>query len=115
MLALPIPSVEAGIAVSVVTLGGMVLFAVRAPVAVACAIVALFALFHGYAHGTELPAAADPVGYSVGFVLSTGLLHVAGIAFGLLRALPYGTMALRAGGGAIALCGLWFLLAVIME
>jgi len=113
MLGLPIPPVELGIAVSVVTLGLMILLAVRAPVAVACAIVALFALFHGYAHGMELPSAADPVGYSAGFVLSTGLLHVVGIALGFARALPFGAMALRAGGGAIALCGLWFVRAAV--
>lgn len=113
MLAIPFPPVEIGIALSVVILGSMVFFALRAPVAAACAIVALFALFHGYAHGSELPAAADPVGYSAGFVLSTGLLHVVGIALGLLRAVPRGTVALRAGGGAVALSGLWFLFAAV--
>jgi urease accessory protein len=102
------PPVELGIAISVVTLGAMVLFAVRAPVVVACAIVAIFALFHGYAHGTELPSAADPVGYSAGFVLSTGLLHLLGITAGLLRSTPAGTIALRTAGGAIALTGAWF-------
>jgi urease accessory protein len=102
------PPVELGIAISVVTLGAMILFAVRAPVVVACAIVAIFALFHGYAHGTELPSAADPVGYSAGFVLSTGLLHLLGITAGLLRSTPAGTIALRTAGGAIALTGAWF-------
>lgn len=111
MLGTPMPPVELGIALSVVTLGAMILFAVRAPVAVACTIVAMFALFHGYAHGAELPAAADPVGYSAGFVLSTGLLHVAGIGLGLLRGIPTGALALRAGGGTIALSGMWFVLA----
>ena len=107
------PPVELGIAVSVLTLGAMILFAVRAPVAVACVIVAMFALFHGYAHGAELPSAADPVGYSAGFVLSTGLLHLVGIGFGLLRATPRGTLALRAAGGAIALSGAWFVMAAM--
>ena len=107
------PPVELGIAASVVTLGAMILFAVRAPVAVACVIVGVFALYHGYAHGVELPAAADPVGYSSGFVLSTGLLHLLGIAFGLLRAAPAGAIALRAAGGAIALSGAWFLMAAL--
>jgi len=107
------PPVELGIAVSVVTLGAMILLAVRAPIVVACAIVAIFALFHGYAHGAELPSAADPVGYSAGFVLSTGLLHLIGIGFGLLRAVPAGTIALRAAGGAIALSGAWFLMTAV--
>jgi urease accessory protein len=87
----------------------MVLLTVQAPIILASAIVAIFALFHGYAHGMELPSAADPVGYSTGFVLCTGLLHVLGIAIGALKALPNGTLALRAAGAGIALGGLWFL------
>ncbi len=110
MAAVAFPPVELGIALSVVTLGAMILFAVRAPLLLACAIVGAFALFHGYAHGSELPSAADPVGYTAGFVLSTGLLHLLGITAGLLRSTPVGTMALRAAGGAIALTGLWLLL-----
>ena len=106
---LALPPIELGIALSVLVLGTMILFAVRAPVLVACAVVAVFALFHGFAHGRELPAAADPVGYSAGFVLCTGALHLAGIALGTLRATPTGTLALRASGGAIACAGLWFL------
>ena len=113
MIGIGFPPVELGIAVSVITLGAMILFAVRAPVMVACAIVAMFALFHGYAHGAELPSAADPIGYSAGFVLSTGLLHLVGIGIGLLRAVPAGTIALRAAGGAIALSGGWFLMAAV--
>ena len=107
------PPVELGIALSVVTLGAMILFAVRAPVVVACAIVGIFALFHGYAHGAELPSAADPVGYSAGFVLSTGVLHLVGISIGLLRSIPAGTVALRATGGAIALTGAWFMVTAV--
>jgi urease accessory protein len=109
MLGLPLPPVELGIAVSVLTLGAMILFAVRAPVWVACPVVAMFALFHGYAHGAELPSAADPIGYSAGFVLCTGMLHVVGIAIGTLRDRPGGQIALRGGGGLIALCGIFFL------
>ncbi len=107
MAAVPFPPVELGIALSVVVLGLLILFAARAPVAVACA------LFHGYAHGQELPAAADPVGYSAGFVISTGLLHVAGILLGMLKSVPAGVIGLRAGGGAIALIGAWFLFGAV--
>ncbi len=113
MLGIPLPPVELGIALSVVTLGLMILLAVRAPVAVACVIVGVFALFHGYAHGSELPSAADPVGYSMGFVVCTGLLHVVGIGLGSLRSLPNGTLALRAAGGAIALAGGWFMVGAL--
>ena len=109
MIGVPLPPVEFGIAVSVLVLGAMILFAVRAPIFVACGVVALFALFHGYSHGAELPSAADPIGYSAGFVLCTGMLHLFGIALGTLRASPTGTVALRGAGGAIALAGVAFL------
>lgn len=108
MVGVPLPPVEVGIALSVLVLGLMILFAVRAPVPVACLIVAMFGLFHGYAHGLELPSAADPVGYSAGFVLCTGMLHLAGIAIGLIKVRPAGALALRGAGGAIALCGVLF-------
>ena len=108
MAGIPLPPVELGIAISVVALGALIFFAVRLPVVVACAIIAVFALFHGYAHGLELPSAADPIGYSAGFVLCTGLLHLAGIALGTVRALPAGTLALRGVGGVMALVGVWF-------
>ena len=113
MLGVPLPPVEIGIALSVLTLGLMILFAVRAPVPVACAIVAIFGLFHGYAHGVELPSAADPIGYSAGFVLCTGLLHLTGIALGLLNFSNAGTIALRGAGGVIALCGALFWMGVL--
>lgn len=114
MAGVPLPPVELGIAVSVVALGAMILFAVRAPIAVACAICAIFALFHGYAHGIELPSAADPIGYSTGFVMSTGLLHALGIGIGLVKAAPSGMLAIRAVGGAIVLSGLWFVTTAVM-
>ncbi len=114
MAGIGLPPVELGIAVSVITLGLMILFAMRAPIAIACAIVGAFALFHGYAHGAELPSAADPVGYSAGFVLCTGFLHLVGIGLGTLRATPAGTIALRAAGGGIALAGGFFLVTAIM-
>ena len=113
MIGMPMPPVELGIALSVVVLGAMILLGVRASVPVACAVVALFALFHGYAHGAELPSAADPVGYSAGFVLSTGLLHVVGIAMGAASDRPGGKVALRSAGGGVALCGLFFLTAAL--
>lgn len=109
MAGIPLPPVELGIALSVITLGLMILLSVRARVSIACLIVGIFALFHGYAHGAELPSAADPIGYSAGFVLSTGLLHIAGIAIGFLRSLKGGDFALRAAGGGVAASGLWFL------
>ena len=105
----PLPPVEIGIALSVLVLGIMIAGAVRAPVWLACTIVAIFAIFHGYAHGQELPSAADPVGYSVGFMLCTGLLHVCGIGIGLLNERPGGIVVTRTMGGLIALAGMWFM------
>ncbi len=109
MAGVALPPVELGIAVSVIVLGGLIFGAVRAPVWVACAVVGLFALFHGYAHGIELPSAADPIGYSLGFVLATGSLHVIGIALGSIAALPGGETVLRALGAAVFAVGLYFL------
>lgn len=106
---LSLPGVETGIALSAIALGAMVLCALRPPLWLAAVIVAAFAIFHGHAHGTELPHAVSPLAYSVGFVLSTGLLHVAGIAFGLLVHWPAGRVAVRAMGGLIAAAGVGFL------
>lgn len=108
ILVLPFPPVELGIGVSVLLLGGVIAAAWRAPIWAACAIVAIFALFHGYAHGKELPSAADPVGYSVGFVLSTGLLHIAGICIGLVNGLAWGRTITRGLGGLVALAGVFY-------
>lgn len=107
---LPLPFVEAGIAASAIVLGLMVLLRVRPALWVAAVIVGGFAVFHGYAHGAELPHAANPVTYSAGFVIATGLLHLAGIAFGLLVRWPGGVVAVRTLGGLISAGGCLFLL-----
>jgi len=106
---IPVPAVETGIAISAIVLGAMVAFAARPPIWVAAVIVGAFAIFHGHAHGTELPGAANPLAYSLGFVIATGLLHLCGIAFGALAHWPAGKVAVRAGGGLIALGGFAFL------
>ena len=109
------PPVEIGIGCSVLVLGLVIAAAWRAPVWAACAIVAVFALFHGYAHGKELPSAADPIGYSVGFVLSTGLLHVAGITIGLINNRPWGIVVTRTLGGGVAVAGIYFLATAMLK
>jgi urease accessory protein len=109
MFVVPLPPVEIGIALSVVVLGGCIALSLRAPVWGASIIVAMFAVFHGYAHGKELPSAADPVSYSSGFVLATGLLHVAGICLGFLNDLPNGVVATRSLGAVIATVGIGLL------
>jgi urease accessory protein len=109
ILGVPLPAVETGIAASAVVLGMMVALAAQPPLWLAAVMVGVFAIFHGHAHGSELPPGADAVAYSVGFVIATGLLHLAGIAFGFLARWPAGRLAVRATGGAIALAGIAFL------
>lgn len=108
-----IPYIETGIALSGVVLGLAVAFAVRPPLWIAAVLVGAFAIFHGHAHGTELPSAANPLIYSIGFVVGTGLLHLAGILFGELTRWSWGDKVVRAGGGVIALIGLGFLLGIL--
>ena len=109
ILGVPLPGTEIGIAISAVMLGLAVVLAVRPPLWVAALLVGVFAVFHGHAHGAELPAGADALAYSVGFVVATGLLHLAGIALGLLARWPTGRIAVRTAGGLIALAGVMFL------
>lgn len=109
ILGVPLPGVEIGIAISAVVLGLMVALAVRPHLAIAAIIVGAFAIFHGYAHGTELPEDSNAVAYSAGFVIATGVLHLCGIAIGLLTHWPAGRIAVRFAGSAIAVAGLVFL------
>lgn len=109
LLGLPLPGVELGIALSALLLGLFVLLEARPPVAVAAAVVGAFALFHGHAHGVELPAGASGALYSIGFVVATGTLHALGIAIGCLHRWRQGRLALRAAGGVVACGGALFL------
>ena len=81
-----LPYAETGIALSVIVLGAIVVLRLTMPVAVAMGLVAFFAIFHGYAHGIEMPETASGLAYGAGFVAATALLHGLGIALGL--ALP---------------------------
>ena len=109
VIGVPLPAVETGIALSGVVLGLMVAFAARPPLWVAAAMVGVFAIFHGHAHGAELPDAFNAYGYAVGFVVGTGLLHLAGIGFGFLTKSATGTKIVRGAGGVIAAIGAAFL------
>jgi urease accessory protein len=109
IVGVPLPGVEIGIAASALVLGLMVATAARPPLWIAAVLVGAFAIFHGYAHGAELPPGGDAVAYSIGFVLATGLLHLVGISFGLLARWPAGRVAVRMAGGAIAFAGAVFL------
>ena len=107
--AVPLPAVEIGVAASAAVLGIMILLSARPLLSVAAGIVGAFAIFHGHAHGAELPAAAEPLAYGLGFVLVTGLLHAAGIGIGLLDRWPAGALALRGLGAVIGAIGLYLL------
>jgi urease accessory protein len=109
VIGVELPYVEVGIALSAVVLGLMIAFAVNPPLQLAAIIVAVFAIFHGHAHGTELPGAASPVAYSLGFVLATGLLHLSGIAFGFIDRVPNGKRLIQGAGVVIAALGGFFL------
>jgi urease accessory protein len=104
-----LPMVETVIALSALVLGVMVALAARPPLWVAGLLVGVFGLFHGNAHGLELPEAANPMAYAVGFVVATGTTHLTGIGLGFLGRWPAGARAVRAGGVAVAALGVYFL------
>ncbi len=109
LLGVPIPGVEIGIAVSGLVMGLMVLCELRPPLWLAALIVASFAVFHGHAHGAELPDGSNALPYSLAFVIATGLLHLLGILLGETRRWPGGRRFVQGAGGVVALVGLWFL------
>ncbi|MCU0937844.1 MAG: HupE/UreJ family protein [Burkholderiaceae bacterium] len=109
LLGVSLPGVELGIAASAILLGAMVALQARPPLALAALLVAFFAVFHGHAHGTELPAGQSGLLYSVGFVVATGVLHAVGISIGLVHRWAAGRIVLRAGGAAVSLAGIFFL------
>jgi urease accessory protein len=110
VLGIPLPVPEIVIALSALVLGAVVAARLRVPFVLAAAVVAVFAIFHGHAHGTELPSAANPLSFGIGFVVATGLLHLCGIAIGTLSRWPHGQRLIQTLGGAIAALGCYFLL-----
>jgi urease accessory protein len=109
LFGIALPGIEIGIAISAVVLGTLVLASAKPQLWVALVIVAFFAIFHGHAHGTELPPGQSGLLYSVGFVVATGLLHACGIAIGSIHQWPIGRTALRAAGALVSIAGLVFL------
>jgi urease accessory protein len=78
-----LPQLEFGIGASVVVLGALVAFGMHLPMTVIASLVGVFGMFHGNAHGLELPSAVSPVPYIIGFVMATGILNASGFGFGL--------------------------------
>jgi urease accessory protein len=105
MAHIPVPFVEPGILASVVALGLLVALAVDLPVSAGVAIIGVFALLHGHAHGTEVPENAAGLDYMAGFALATAMLHLIGIAAGLAFGLRYRGLT-RAAGAACAAIGI---------
>lgn len=108
-IGVPLPGVEYGIAASAIVLGAAVMLRVRPPLVVAAALVGLFAIFHGYAHGTELPAGQNAMLYSIGFVTATGGLHAIGIGVGALHRFAWGERLIRTAGAIVSVGGVFFL------
>ena len=101
----PLPMVEFGIAGSVLVIGALIAFGTRMPVGLAMGLAGLFALFHGHAHGTELPGFAHPAAYGAGFVAATALLHVAGVGIALAVRKHAAKLPFRVAGAAMAAVG----------
>jgi urease accessory protein len=103
-------SIEFGIAFSVLALGIAIAADRKMPILAAMGAVAIFATFHGYAHGAEMPTVADPAKYAAGFMTGTALLHIAGVLIGdISQHYARGKVLLRLAGAAIAGAGTWFL------
>lgn len=109
LIGLPLPGVEVGIAVSAIVLGILVSLEARPALGISLAIVAFFAIFHGHAHGTELPPGQSGLVYSMGFVIATGCLHGVGIIIGLVHRWDAGRIMLRGAGAVVFVSGLFFL------
>jgi urease accessory protein len=110
----PVPFVELGIVGSVVVLGSVIAAGRQMPMGLAMALVGGLALFHGHAHGTEMPATASGLEYGLGFAVATALLHVIGIGLGVgveKAAATMAPIAIRASGGAIATAGVFLFIA----
>lgn len=111
-----VPFIETGIACSVVVLGAVVALQTSLPLTAAMGLVGIFAIFHGHAHGTEMPINLSALGYGAGFLMTTALLHVAGIGLGLALGRLSRGEALRisqVAGTGIALAGVGLLLGAI--
>ncbi|MEO6396437.1 MAG: HupE/UreJ family protein [Devosia sp.] len=109
---LELPMVELGIAFSGIVIGGIAALGRPIPLAAAMGLVGAFALFHGQAHGSEMPADANGLNYAFGFIAATALLHLSGIAAALTAAAlagRFGRRLVQIAGGALALGGLGFL------
>ncbi len=105
-----LPAVELGIGLSVVVLGALAAANVQLLPALGAAVVGVFALAHGHAHGAEVPAGASALTYGAGFLLGTAALHAIGIGVSRMARKPALQHAVRAGAGVAGLAGVAILL-----
>lgn len=111
MAGIHLPMVETGILTSVLVLGVLIAAAKRLPLVASMAVVGIFALFHGFAHGAEMPVSSSAFSYGLGFVLATALLHAAGVGLGLAMRKRATLPMIRFAGAAITVAGLCLWLA----
>jgi len=111
-IAVPLPGIEYGIALSVLVLGLLIAATRIVPLAWGAAIVAFFAVFHGHAHAAEMTAGGSLAAYAAGFILATALLHIAGVLGGLVLVRPVHGISLRLAGATISVLGVWLLWSV---
>ena len=104
-----LPGVEIGISLSMLALGAAIAMNWKSSEIIMIALVSIFAIYHGYAHGLELPKATKPADYAIGFVVSTGLIHILGIGIGMLSQKFYSGKSTRILGGVVILGGVYFL------
>jgi hydrogenase/urease accessory protein HupE len=109
LMGVPLPGTEYGIALSAILLGAAVLFECARLLGVAAALVGVFAIFHGHAHGTELPPGQSALLYSMGFVIATGCLHALGIGIGTVHRWSWGQKLLRVAGALVVIGGSFFM------
>ncbi|MGB0085175.1 MAG: HupE/UreJ family protein [Rhodomicrobiaceae bacterium] len=109
IVGIPLFGIETGIALSIMTLGLAIALMWRPAEWIALLLISVFAICHGYAHGAELPNAADPADFAIGFVLATGMIHLLGIGVGLVLSRPFDGRLVRTLGAAVAVAGIYFL------
>jgi urease accessory protein len=105
MAGINLPFVEAGIVISVLTLGVLITASLRLPLVASVIIIGLFATFHGHAHGAEMPETGSRLAYAGGFLIATAFLHACGIGLGIAIQRVASPKIVRFAGTAIVLCG----------
>ena len=109
-----VQAIEFGIAISLVLLGGVIALERILSVGIAIITVGFFAMFHGFAHGSEIPITTQPFLYALGFLTGTALIHILGVVIGdIARHYAKGKLVLRVGGAFILFIGLFFAVGII--